>query len=809
MRYIARYPLAAALVLAVPGIAIADPVPVTVEAAPPPYEARLAVPAWPSGGWMVQQYERFVEVRFPGTEFDLDLADVAARLAEARLVEFSHEVAPEGSVLHLVLDCDCTVSVVGDGVSRLSIDVIGTGPSAPGLATPVGAAASSGPAPATAPPPRARTASAGVAPDTALSPDAPLDPAAAKDRLLAELERAAAAGIVTLADPGDAPSVSEPDPSLQGAAAPPDPNHVPIPDAAVELDTIPLRAFVPVAGAAPAPSGDTESAPPTDPTVPVPVATTASATSLADLPTDPDVQQLVCLADSELMLEALDPADAFAQRVGALRGDLVGEFDRVSETSALELARLYLSVGLGVEARETVRNFAPDHPLAPAIFEMSAVVEGERPASPGLLGDASCTGLHALWAAAGHAFRGERERALKAEARAGRSMERLPPNLRATISTLLGHAAADLENWSAARRFLASARRVAFAADDTVSASLELLRARTDLAAGKTDEALETLSTLADRRDLIGVEAQLVLAGALVSDALATDRAPHPAQAELLDRMLGALAGSAEVFRGTVAGARAAAAEVRLTAIARDVGSAIARADVAAERGMIGEAAHAAAIHEILQPAFGDLDRRELVLLHMAGGAAAPGAHLPEARYRVIEAFARTGLPDQAALLLEEMDRPPRPLVMAVAASYYRMGETARAVEVAERFGAVTGDVTDAGARPADHAGDLSAADPSAGDPPVGVLLADAAWRARDWSAAARLYASVMETAPSTEAALRLAFASHNLAAPEIPAAARDHLAEHRPGMLPAIAGMFAGEGTPAAFERLLSDAGT
>jgi len=93
--------------------------------------------------------------------------------------------------------------------------------------------------------------------------------------------------------------------------------------------------------------------------------------------------------------------EMFAQRVGRLRSDLYGEFDRINRDSALKLAKTYIAYGFGLEALQTLESAELE---ARDLRVMAHIVEGR--ADVASLPDGwqpSCDTAVALWAYLGGA----------------------------------------------------------------------------------------------------------------------------------------------------------------------------------------------------------------------------------------------------------------------------------------------------------------------------------------------------------------------------------------------------------------------
>ena len=113
------------LVAGLPAVALAEPVG-AVLSQPSPESPRLTLSHWPSDGWVVQQFNNLVEIRFPNTELAIvPEADLSEGI-EGWLSGVDQETDGKDSFLRLTLACECTVAVQGDGQSALQIDLVGS-----------------------------------------------------------------------------------------------------------------------------------------------------------------------------------------------------------------------------------------------------------------------------------------------------------------------------------------------------------------------------------------------------------------------------------------------------------------------------------------------------------------------------------------------------------------------------------------------------------------------------------------------------------------------------------------------------------
>ena len=78
----------------------------------------------------------------------------------------------------------------------------------------------------------------------------------------------------------------------------------------------------------------------------------------------------------------------------------MGEFDKPDPAAVAALARLYLYLGFGAEARAVLKTFAVDLPDAPTLRALAAIMDDERPdLMRPLAGLAACDGAAAMWSA--------------------------------------------------------------------------------------------------------------------------------------------------------------------------------------------------------------------------------------------------------------------------------------------------------------------------------------------------------------------------------------------------------------------------
>ncbi len=782
--------------------------------------ARLELAYWPAGGWRVRQDGRSVEIAFPGAVVDIATATLAGTLQPETVETVESGSDGEASRLRLRLGCDCRVAVQGDG-TRLFIDIVGF-PTVAEVAGPVSAAA-----PRIAPEPPRREAAATA---SAAITGAPGPIEETRARLLSELRRAADAGLVELQ--ADAADTTAPDAAdlPAGPVVPDDgsaPDAAPGPESAAAeavagtaaaAEGAPVEDLAPVspateagglqptepAAGAPQPGGDPTPAvehtaaddalPEGGGERPSPLAAEtagdgAAGAALAAALAAPAGR---CLDDRDFLLPDPLPAGRFAAELGRLRQTLVGEFDRANEQTALELARLYLAHGLGIEAERVVADFAPAAREAPLIAALGRLAEGVALPGPGLLAVPGCRGQHGLWQAVSAALAGRPDAAVVPEVEALGALEQMARGLRGTVAARLGLAAAASGRWDVAERMRAMAKRAVRPGDPEAAGNLALLEARLARARGDRDAELVQLALLRRARGAAGTEALIRLA------ELGRDRsAGDPLRLDL-----GALALAG---RGTPEGEHAFLAEAELTGwvIGRDAAFDLLRHG--REAGEVGEAAYSNALARLER----ELPVRESELplaarydadpAHFAPSLADPGFRLALAR-----SYLRLGAPRLAEAVLRPGDLAAGAITADLAEAYLRTGDDGAAARLAAALdpGAARAR-TEAGlAVRRGEAAIALARLGSLGAPPD--EIARIAWAAGDWPRAAEALgaaapdggsaggaSSGAELQAALQATLRLAIAARSAGATSPPEAA-SRLAAGLPGAEEAIGALFA-----------------
>lgn len=234
--------------------------------------------------------------------------------------------------------------------------------------------------------------------------------------------------------------------------------------------------------------------------------------------------QRACLEDRRLDLPGWfgsgGEADVIA-RLGALRGQLLGEFDRIDAAVQRDLARLYVSLGFGAEARALLQ--LGQKPPDPVLMTLARLSEGGSDPVGVFAGQSECPGRAALWATLG--ARELPDVAQIAIPAVMSAFEELPLTLRRTLGPRLAERLAEEGKVDAARNILS---RLARALGQTTE-EMRLAEARVARAAGAPAEAAALLS------GLIAAPGELGVAAAVESIDLATaeGRPVQPGMVEL------------------------------------------------------------------------------------------------------------------------------------------------------------------------------------------------------------------------------------------------------------------------------------
>lgn len=251
----------------------------------------------------------------------------------------------------------------------------------------------------------------------------------------------------------------------------------------------------------------------------------------------------VCLPDKSLNILAWGNPNE-TNSLGKLRTAAMREDGSVHEDGALALARFYLSLGFGSEAKITA-SLLPDSKEKTIINAIAEIMDEGRTADAIFDEQVYCDGSVALWSLLAKPI---------ASSNAPRSSDAilanfssLQPHLRAHLGPLLTERLREAGLSTEARTALNAVTRGGHTSDES-----DLANARLELGGSRAEDARERLSELASATDLTAAEALLEL----LEDAEAREMAPSPAWVDDVPTLVAALEGTEIAKELNLAGLR-------------------------------------------------------------------------------------------------------------------------------------------------------------------------------------------------------------------------------------------------------------
>jgi hypothetical protein len=344
--------------------------------------------------WQDQTREDGITITFPGGRPTFDLSRVFGRLTQGRLARIG---APKGSgQLDLTFGCACTTRTFWHSQSMLVLDILAPGTAEHSAARRLQAPLAEGatvdlrePWEARAESSAARLVASRLAPLSATNKTSA--PLGLEDALPA-VRRSLLAQIAQSANQGLVQPLRTPD--LGNMTRPP---QRPL---ATAIEIVPSDGMA------------TGAEPPLTESLPLATlgnlrvtGTIDQAPGLAFSSALSDAIQTACLPDTVLDVAAWGVQKPLADQIGTLSPRLSGEFDVVNPEVALQLARLYIYFGFGLEARHVASLIPVDAAEISVLLELASLVDDPDAASatPRLKEDLRCNGRSALWAALAHA----------------------------------------------------------------------------------------------------------------------------------------------------------------------------------------------------------------------------------------------------------------------------------------------------------------------------------------------------------------------------------------------------------------------
>lgn len=213
-----------------------------------------------------------------------------------------------------------------------------------------------------------------------------------------------------------------------------------------------------------------------------------------------------CFDDQTLDLTAWQGDEPFTHRLGVLRSDLTGEFDRPNTQAAIDLAKLYISYGFGVEALGAL-NMAGDQTLETAmIASMARIMErGFDPEDSPFSHQIDCDTHAAFWATLSHkTLNGDLAPELAAMLR---TLNVLPLHLRQYLGPILADRFIAMGDADSAQSIM----RVVDRAGENHENGADLAKGKLLIEKGDLDAARESLHQVIGQNSEISPDALIAL----------------------------------------------------------------------------------------------------------------------------------------------------------------------------------------------------------------------------------------------------------------------------------------------------------
>ncbi len=374
--------------------------------------SRLVVQVLPDQIWEFRTSGRKATLLFNETSTDFDIEEVYDRIPRTRILSLSSEKTNNGTALTMTLGCDCKAAAQLES-GMLVIDVFDASTDTESNIDAVeiedeNLSASTAPVPRPqfpdiTPTPTVSGDQANLSDiDDAVETEQPeftVQSEVAADevttRLLSQLNKAAEQGLIQLAETDTAPpelSVSESlidssealetEPFLDRVVQDIDGLEAMADQLKRELENEDLGLSITVE------VPQTQSIKPGSARTPELQREVATDLAENEHCIDPDLLNISDWSDDR----------SAAVQISELRGKVFGEFDRADPTTALDLVRLYIAHGLGIEAQAMIADLALSGHEAEILGELALIIEGMPHVPAGLLDKAAgCGGNNDMW----------------------------------------------------------------------------------------------------------------------------------------------------------------------------------------------------------------------------------------------------------------------------------------------------------------------------------------------------------------------------------------------------------------------------
>ncbi|MEP2532372.1 hypothetical protein [Shimia sp.] len=191
-----------------------------------------------------------------------------------------------------------------------------------------------------------------------------------------------------------------------------------------------------------------------------------------------------CVPDDDLQIANWGETDDVVAQIAELRSRIYGEFDQVDEAAILSLARLYVFLTFGAEARSLLALHSSEN--QGLLIEMSHLVDGKE-IDTGIFGNQRhCQGASTLWAV----LAGQKHFNSGAVEAVVNTFNGLPRHLRELLGPRLSKKLSQMGEVEASDVILNAIERISEEPDPHV----HLAQAHLSKAQGNSEEAVEALS---------------------------------------------------------------------------------------------------------------------------------------------------------------------------------------------------------------------------------------------------------------------------------------------------------------------------
>ncbi|MGF1500244.1 MAG: tetratricopeptide repeat protein [Paracoccaceae bacterium] len=702
--------------------------------------AQLILSSVPKNGWIVQKEDSFVTIQFPKADFEIDISRIFLEDKPLVLKDLSTYNDASGAWLRFFLDCDCDLVIDSNDGESLSINVVG----AQLLAGPT--IGNSGPAPAIAPFPHARRGefeTQSLVQGIKRRPDV----GDVQHRLFSQLERAAAAGIISFRQ-ADISRGSEIDNDLsdtdalssQQMAAQ---QYHNIADDAKEIiilnsishfeerNAIHWKFFE---------KGNTMISTNKNKEA----KSTKRIKNKIAFPKNgcPEKKYFQFFRNTNVI-----NFDLFQKE----RNFILRNFETITKDDVHILLEYYLIIDFGIEAFQLFAELELEGSDKDVMFAMANVSSGS-PTNIREFGPLHCTDFAALWQARAALLSNDSDTAMDAAHRSGSAIDILPRRQREIIAANIGLAALNsLGGQKTAKDFFLRARRAVDPGEEA-SSVLKLLEARLAIEDGDLEHGFFILEELWGEQSEIGQKATVIIAETLLDD---------PSQPVVGTRNLQIDLGAiGREMRQTTLGRRAIIAEARLAARASGQQAGMGILATALSDGLLAADQYRDAVDLVRRERPDQGDKTPLALLYEES----PEQYSlvldkPSFRAALVRSYAEIGAPERGESFLRKEDQRDMSLMAVLADAYLDVGELKRAAPLVRSLPlGPKRDRLEARRLARENEPAQALAVLAEANAPEG-MRARLAWEAGEWIAASEAIALSYARNPNPRIATRLVFA--------------------------------------------------